>query len=213
MQNKETKKITGISYDLIMEIGKKLNIPVKFQILPWKRMLVYLDQGEIDVILGIYWTKKRSEIYHYSSPFLQNEARVFVLKEKKFNFRSFKDLIGKRGDIPPGGSFGDKFDKFSKKHLKLSGIKDRSSRIKRLLLGRCHYFIADYMDGMWTLNEQGMADKIVPLPKAVSKTQVYFAMSRKSKCPNIAAEITNYIEIFKNDGTMKSIIRRYIRNK
>ncbi len=78
MKNEETKKITGIAYDLSHEIGKKLNIPIKFIELPWKRMLLYLKKGKIDMVLGIYWTQQRSQNYYYTSPFLNNDARVFV---------------------------------------------------------------------------------------------------------------------------------------
>ncbi|MCP4160395.1 MAG: transporter substrate-binding domain-containing protein [Deltaproteobacteria bacterium] len=131
------------------------------------------------------------------------------LKKKRFSFKKFEDLIGLRGDIPPGGSFGDKFDKYSKKYLTISEVKDKHARIKRLLLGRSHYFVSDYYDSAFFLHKKGLNDKIVPLPKVISKIQVYFAISRKSKCPNIAADITNYIERFKNDGTLKSFKNKY----
>jgi len=210
IKNTETDQISGMGYDLAQEIGTRLKIPIKFIELPWKRVLHYLEQGELDIVLGIYWTQQRSKDYLYSSSIFQNEARVFVHKDKQFAFESLEDLIGKKGDIPLGASFGDEFDQFAEKKLEIENVGVKKSAFKRLLTFRSDYYVSDYFDVMWELRKQGLNDKIVPLPRAVSNTRVYVAVSRKSPCSYLAAEFTNLIEIFKHDGTMDSIIGRYV---
>ena len=88
----------GIAYDFIKVIGKKLNLEVEiFASYPWKRMLKYTKIGKLDLVAALYWTREREKIYTYTEPYLVNEARVFVLKSKKFKLEKYEDFIGLRG--------------------------------------------------------------------------------------------------------------------
>ena len=172
----------GVGYDLAVEIARELKVPLLFKVLPWKRALRQLELGRLDIILGIYKTKPRSIKYLYSPALINNEVKVFVLKEKTFALNSYENLIGMRGDMPNGGSFGDKFDDFSNQHLQLSKIEGKEEKIKRLLRGVSDYFVSDYFDAMQFLDKERLTQKIVALPFIIASTPVYFAMSRNSAC-------------------------------
>ncbi len=67
--NKKTGEPEGIAYDFAKIVGKELNIPVELDAtLPWKRVLYYLEQGKIDMVASLYWTKERDIKYQYSKP-------------------------------------------------------------------------------------------------------------------------------------------------
>ncbi len=210
MKNDENNAIHGLSYDLMKEISNKLSIPFQFEELPWKRALLYLEKGRIDMVLGIYWTKERAQKYYYTSPILENEARVFVLKENAFKFEQLSDLIGKQGDIPLGGSFGEEFDQYAKANLTLHGVWKKKEHIGRLQKSRSVFFISDYFDALTEIKKFGLEEKIIALPKAVSVTQVYFVLSKNSLCSYLAPEINNIIEWMKNDGSLKAITDKYL---
>ena len=86
MEHKKSGRVEGVAIELMQMIGKEMNLPVKFVKYPWKRMLQHLEFGSIDMVLGIYQTKKRALIYEYSPAFLINEARVFTRADKIFEF-------------------------------------------------------------------------------------------------------------------------------
>ena len=203
-------EIYGLGLDVMRNVSDQLSLPFQYVEQPWKRALLSLQQGKVDIIIGIYWTKERARKYYYSSPFLQNEARVFVLKGKEFKFEILSDLIGKAGDIPLGGSFGEEFDQFAKQHLSLHQVGKKSEHVARLQKGRSQFFISDYFDTTATLKTMKLSDSIIPLTKPVSTTQVYFAISRNSPCSNRAAEVFNAVEWLRNDGTLEQLRQKYL---
>jgi ABC-type amino acid transport substrate-binding protein len=113
--SKKSKKLVGISYDLINHIGNKLNIPINIKALPWKRLLKTVKTGDWDIITAAYKTDERKILYHYSIPYFSNEVRVFVPKGGEFVFKQLEHLAGRIGIKPSGGSYGQTFDDFAKK--------------------------------------------------------------------------------------------------
>ncbi len=210
MEHKQSGKIEGVAIELIRMIGKEMNIPVKFVKYPWKRMLRHLEIGTVDIVLGIYKTKKRARIYNYSSAFLINEARVFTRADKVFEFTHLKDLIWLKGDMPLGGSFGDRFDDFAKRHLELSELKGPSVIIRRLILGRSDFFVSDYDNAIQIINRELIASskQIVALPLAIAKNPVYFAMSKRSSCAALANTIFSSLQRLIDKDTLALIIER-----
>ncbi|NQY92967.1 MAG: amino acid ABC transporter substrate-binding protein [Campylobacteraceae bacterium] len=210
--DKKTNKTEGIAYDLIREIGDKLDVKVEiYAFYPWKRMLDYVEDGKLDMVSALYWTEERAKSYTYTEPYLINEARAFVLKDKKFKLEKLEDLIGLRGGIPFGGSYGGEFDSFAKKNLKLLYTYKKEQHIGMLLLDRFDYFILDYDDGMIYLKNNGLEDKIVALDYPISTTSVYFAFSKQSPCLKLLDSINQLILDSKSDGTLDSIIHKYTK--
>jgi len=211
--NEETQEPEGIAYDFAMLVGEQLKIPVEIHAtLPWKRMLLYLEKGNIDMSVAMYKTKERQEVYQFTDSYLVNTARVFVKKGQEFPFERLEDLIGLTGGIPPGGSFGEKFDTFAKDHkLKLAAVATKEQRFLMLLNGRTDYYIQDYLDGTISLQQSGLQDKVVALPHPVSITKVYFSLSRQSPCVKLVPQINAIINKAKQDGALRAIIDKYVR--
>ena len=199
----------GVGYDLAVEIARELKIPLIFKVLPWKRALRQLELGTLDIILGLYKTKPRSIKYLFSPVLINNEIKVFVLKEKIFELNSYENLIGRRGDMPNGGSFGDAFDDFAHQHLQLSKMRGKKEKIKRLLRGVSDYFVSDYFDAMRLLDTEKLTQRIVALPYIIASNPVHFAISRNSACTVQAQRVFALLNRFKKDGTLAEIIKRY----
>lgn len=209
IQDSAGDPLTGVAIDLMEEIGRELQLPVVFKILPWKRSLQYLEKGHIDVILGIYKTRSRAKIFHYTEPILLNQTRVFVLKSKTFKFETLQDLIGRHGEILLGASFGDDFDQFARKHLTITGQASYLPSIKKLLKGNIDYMLSDYTDVLYALHKYGYAQQIIALPKVISTLEVYFAISKTSDCAHLAGEISERLESLKSNGKFSEIMQRY----
>ena len=212
IQDSAEDPLTGIAIDLISEISGQLKLPFEFQALPWKRSLQYLESGQIDVILGIYKTKSRSKIYHYSQPILRNQTRVFVLKSKAFKFERLQDLIGRHGEILLGASFGDEFDQFARKNLTITGQASYLPSIKKLLKGNIDYMLSDHTEVLYALQKYGYSKQIIALAKVVSTLDVYFAISKKSACAHLAKDISERLQTLRNSDRFSQIIQRYTSN-
>ena len=207
----ETKEPLGIGHDLARVIGEKLNIPVELDaLIPWKRMLLYLKQGKLDMTAAIFFTQQRAAEYQYTKSYFANTSLVYVLKGKEFAFDKFEDLVGLVGGSSVG-SIGDEFDTFAIEHkLRLEKVRSVEQLTKKLLAGRNDYFISDTLMVSQHLKQNGLEDKIVSLPHPVSKTSVFFALSRKSPCLALLPKIDAVIAQTKQDGTLQKIVDKYV---
>ena len=211
---KDGQKIIGIGYDLIKLIAAKLALEVEINgQLPWKRALKYLKEGQLDVISALYWTEQRALDFHYSKAYFYNEPRIFVLKEKRFSYQKFEDLIGLSGIIPTGGSFGEAFDQFARENkLQLQGVSSKKLMVRALFNGMADYFIQDHLDGLSYLKQQRLEGSIIALPTPVSATPVHFALSKKSPCAAYLMKINLAISRAKAGGSLANIIRNTSNN-
>lgn len=202
----------GIGIDLANQIGKDLNIPIQFVEMPWKRILKSLEVGSLDMVLGIYHTEERQLYLAYTPAFMQNEGRVYTLSDRTFSISSLNNLVGRIGDLPLGGSFGDHFDDFARRNLNLSYVDNKEQRIERLMKRYSDYFVSDQLDTDWHLRQHGLEERIVALPYTVSQNPVHLAISRRSACLRYIQAISDLIDSYHNDGTMQAIITAYRKN-
>jgi len=209
--NENTKKTEGIGYDLAQLVAKELKTSIEISPnLPWKRLLLRLESGKLDMCIGIYWNKERSKIFHYTESFLTNEPRVFVKKGREFKFEKIEDLKGLIGGAPLGASFGEEFDSFAEEFLTLQRVTGYIQMSQMLLLDRNDYYIADYIDGMSYLEQKKLKSRVVALSKPIAKIEVYFAISKKSPFAKVLPQITNIIKKAKKDGTIDKMISKYV---
>ncbi|MCP3926409.1 MAG: amino acid ABC transporter substrate-binding protein [Desulfobacterales bacterium] len=208
-----TGKPVGVAYDFARLVGKKLKRAVVIRNeLPFRRILKYLEDGELDICVSLYWNEERAAKYLFTEPYFVNQTRVWVVKGKEFPFKTFDDLIGRVGGIPAGGSLGAKFDAFAKAHnLKLEEVKTKKQRFFKMLRGRTDYLLQDYYDGLTFLKHHGLQDQFVALDRPLSENKVYFAVSRKSPCADLLPQINYIIKKAKQDGIIQALIKKYTR--
>jgi len=213
-QNKETLKYYGVAFDVLNEVVKRLDLSVIILDLPFKRLLMYLENGSLDIALALYKNKERETKYLYTRPYFSNEARIFVKKGKEFPFNSLEDLVGRDGMAPAGGSFGDKFDSFANANLNrnlhiLYKKPFKETFHKFIINERKDYYIADFLDGMMGIKRAGLEDEIVPLAHPIGKNDVHFAFSRKSHCTYLIDDINQTIEQLMLEGFVSRLTEKY----
>ena len=212
LRDPETGEFHGIAFDMIREIARRLKIELTVVRLPMKRMQSSLSNGSIDVAVSLYKNKERLEKFVYSIPYFSNEARIFVKKGREFPFNEFNDLIGKKGIVPAGGSFGEKFDTFAKHNLDLYKVHtDITNTYHRMVINeRKDFFVADYLDGMTTLRKRGLEGKIVALDKPIDTNYIHFVFSKNSSCLSMIDKFNSTIETLKEKGFITSLTRKYL---
>ena len=202
---------TGIAYDVVRLIGKKLNIPVNFNTgLPWKRIELGMETGSIDLLAGNYWNAERAESWHITDAFANDEVRIFVRSGHAFPFDSLKDLEGRSGVMPRGISFGQAFDQY-KSQLDIHEVQQHTQMFAMLNLGRIDYMVLPYLNGQIKTKNLGFQGKIIALKNNVSVNGVHLSLSKKSDCRHLLPQINKVIQRAKDRGTIKDIIKQYLK--
>jgi polar amino acid transport system substrate-binding protein len=203
-------KPTGVAVDLMKAFGKKKNIKIKFHQMPRSRAFIEVEKGNIDMMVGVYWTNERAKKFVYSIPFAFDEIKVFVLKGKEFPLNSLKDLQGRIGGRPSFGStFGEDFDDYASKHLTIEHTTKHQQLVDKLLRGYNDYILLAHWDGLSTIKKQGVSENIVVLPYSVAANPIYIMASKRSGYADLIPEINNVIKQMKKDGTLRDIVKKY----
>lgn len=210
-----SEKQAGIAIDLITTICKDLKIDTTiFNNLPWDRIINLLDINKIDVIAGNYWTQERNQKYLITNSFYNDKISIFVNINKKISFSRWNDLKPYIGGVPSfgKGSYGEKFDKYAQKHLKIERLNNKKTLFMMLARERIDYIILAYWDGLIYLKKNNIR-YIIILPKNLISNTVHFSISKKSSFAKLLPLINEKIILYQNNGTLNKIIKKYNMNR
>lgn len=77
----------GLSIDLLDYYKANSKYDFEFLTLPWPRALYLVEHSKVDLILTLFKTPKREQLYHFIEPPFSNEAnQLFTLVDNKFEF-------------------------------------------------------------------------------------------------------------------------------
>lgn len=210
--DEDTKEHKGIAVDVARETAKHLGWKYKVDLdMPWNRLFPMLDEGELDVVAGVYWTEERAEKYLISEPFVEDKISIWVPKGKEFKFEKLEDLKGKTGGRPSGGSYGQEFDDFSKEHLTMEFAETQTELSQMLLNGRIDYLVLAYWDGMLNFTKDGIIDQVTALEKPVAVNNVHLCISKKSNYADEISSINETIKKMKSEGTIEKMMDDYLK--
>ncbi|TYC63419.1 transporter substrate-binding domain-containing protein [Rhodobacterales bacterium] len=212
MRNRETQTLEGVFPDLAREILGKLQVSVEAgPELPWKRVLVTLENGGIDMITGAYRTEERLEKFAYSVRVTVEEVAVFMRKTMVEQPGRLEDLIGLRGLIPFGASFGEQFDTFASERLKVEShpFDDLSMNMRLLLEGKVDYFITSRQDGDRMIDQLNASDHLDALAWPAMINSVHFLFSRTSPCIHLLEAFDRELEQRIAAGNVEELTRTY----
>lgn len=200
----------GIIGDIVVAAAKRSGIKVDMQpSIPWKRILVNLRYGSLDVIAGALKTEQREKQFKYSPAVHHAELKVFVRYDQQFNFSQLSDLQGLSGAKVRGMSLGQKADDYAFSHLVINDVPEPRSLLKMVATGRIDFGIFYASAGMRELKRNKLEKKIVILDKSVSLEGLYIAYSKTSRCQPKIETLNQEIMAMLDDGSIEEIIAQY----
>lgn len=208
-------KMAGIIPELTERILSELGLSVQnTSIGPWARVQAIAQDGDIDVIAGIYKTNDRVTYLDFvPTPVIANEVMVWVKQGQTFPFASWEALQGRK----MGGIIGDKyspeFDAFLEQHadtIPIERVTSVEQNFKKLLAGRIDFMIYSRYVGMLVAQKMGITDQIEVLPKVVFTGLFYVAFSKKSDLKKLLPKVDRLIIQYKENGTVEALVQSCI---
>lgn len=197
----------GIQYDLAMEIGKAVNVPVDFLVLPWKRLEQAARDREFDLLCHInpQWVSARGA-YFWSQP-LYTVRDVIV-------GQSDAPVATWLGDLPRGARVGAVLgfiypplaEAFTEGKLLREDALDAHKVLLKVSAGRTPYAVVDEFVYDWyrrTTTPHRLADwRLV-----VVSNEAHCLVPKTS--PWRAEELFGAINRVKSSGQVERILSRY----
>jgi polar amino acid transport system substrate-binding protein len=217
--NKAPVGVRGIDIEFAKVILKKAGCDVQFVAESWRRQLIELERGNIDIITSANKTKKREEFALFLNPYIKASNVMFALKKNtaKLNFKDLKDIKSvpnfKLGAVE-GYEYGDLYAELLKDQ-KFKILVEQSSSNENLInkTERNHLdaFLGDYIAISYILKNINKTDLFQSLNTKVDEDSLlYFGFSKKSVSPELAKTFDNSMKALMKDGSFYKILNQYI---
>ncbi|MFD2205864.1 substrate-binding periplasmic protein [Kiloniella antarctica] len=191
----------GIDIDAAEKYLGALGCELVFVKKPWARLLKQLEEGDLDVLLGMSDTKKRRQYANFSKAYREETIWLFINagRTKYDHFTKLEDIIGTnfRLGISRNAYMGEEFDKlsenpkFRERLFKTVG----GENFQLLIGGRVDGFMVDKETGKARIQIEGLEGLIVPHKNVqIELGPVHIMVGHKSLSDELLTKLDEIIE-------------------
>lgn len=212
MYRNEKGRLSGLDIELIRAVAKRLGCPLRFVELPFKRHMLELENGRIDLATSVQFKPERERYAYYSTAY--RDSRVGLALSARAaarypvtNLAQLRQLPLKLG-ITRGYYYGPGVAALMRQPDKLlfeDAVSDQSN-LTKMLAGRIDGF---FVDPIVLAAMQPPPDEVELLPLPVYSTTYHFILSRRSAGTYLLREIDQALEQVKASGELQNILERY----
>ena len=188
---------------------QRLGVEVEWQLLPWRRCLMAMEQGQADGILGIFHTPEReASMLFPSEPLSQVELVLFYAKANPHPFHSLKDLHGLKIGVSAGYWYSDRAFRESELFTR-EPAPSHAANFGKLVRKRVDLVINDRRGGHFVLAQTGLDKHVRQHPRVISRDQMYLGLRRDAGFEELARRFPNELRRFKREPAYAALQARY----
>lgn len=209
-------KLTGYRIEFIQQLFARLGCDLEILTdLPWKRSLMLLKEGEVDVLMNASMSAQRAEFAWFSMPYEQEQLALFVKAGTQLPIKELPDIVrlGYQVGLIRGNHYGDTIHSlFQQPDTKSKIVEaiDRQSLGQLLLRGRIQLYLDYYPNGVLALQNTAQQQLIVQHPLPPQQIgQVYFMLSRHSVSPAFVRQLNKELSLMLQDGSIEKLRQKY----
>ncbi len=210
----ENGVLTGIDYEVFLELQRRMGFQSNLKLFPFKRLWEYMQKGQLDVILQIYFKPERRKYIIYSTwPVRWSTHYIFVHRDRKKDYSrsDITVLYGKTVGKDRGYFVSKAFDQaVAENRFTVDEAGTTAANIKKLARKRVDCYVSAYPVAMATAKQLGLQNEIVRLDEPIiPKKGVFMAVSKKGE--NVVDKqafierVSFELEQMHKDGTMTRI--------
>jgi len=149
----ENEEPTGFNVDLLKAVAKTMGIEVKINLGPWASVRKQLENGEIDMITGMYYSFARDEKVDFSASFIVVHHNIFTRVDS--SIEELADLPGKSVMVQSGDIMHD----FALDNLPESAIievENQAEALRLLSIGKYDAALLATLQGLYNVQKFGL---------------------------------------------------------
>lgn len=206
-------KIVGILPDVVNEImGRRLQVPVSLQGLPWARAQALVQDGSADAFCTLPTPARRDYAFFTENAVIVEQTQLFyaIDNPRKAEIEAIQTVDQLKG-FRQGDYVGNGFAEATFKGLPIELTPTLDSVFKKIAAGHLDLFVGTDIVAMSVVKKLGLGDKIRSFPVAIGAPTPFCVGIRKS-LPQAEAMVTranDAIAAATKDGSLAKIIERY----
>jgi ABC-type amino acid transport substrate-binding protein len=198
----DKNNLTGYDVEVVKEIGKRLNIDVKFVPTPWDSMFLSLETNKFDLIANqIAKNPEREKKYLFSDSYLIAGAQIIV-KAGRNDINSLEDLKGLKVGIGVGSNYAKILEDANQD--KKIDIKyydgNLTTVLQDIVAGRIDGTINERLTVGYNVKKLGLKVKLVGKPIALVPSHFVFRQDKDGEA--LRNQFDKALAGLKKDGTL-----------
>lgn len=195
----------GYNTELTRAIAEVMGIEVHIQLGSWDEMRSLLEQGQLDVLQGIAYSRGRTDTYSFSPAHALVHQSIFARKgTAKVN--NLSELAGKELIVQRAGVMHDFFIN-SGIEAKLILVDTHAAALRLLASGQYDYALVANLPGLYLGKELELSN-IIPVGRPFGANQYGYAVMKDNT--DLLAQFSEGLAILKNTGRHQKIYDKWL---
>ncbi|MBS7664366.1 transporter substrate-binding domain-containing protein [Pseudomonas lalucatii] len=205
----ERGQLRGLDYEATAIVLQRLGIDAEWQLMPWKRCLAALQQGQADAILDVFQTAERQAgMLFPAEPLSEVEFVLFHARARPHPFRRLADLHGLKVGVSAGYWYANRAFRESTAFTR-EPAPDHAANFGKLLRNRVDLVINDHRAGHYLLSRMNLSEAIGHSPRVVSRDRLYLGLRRDAELEKLAVRFAEALRRFKGEPAYTALLERY----
>jgi len=201
-------EVAGIKRDIIMAISKDIGEDIEIILVPYKRMMRKLEDGDVD--FSIFFRSQKSE--KSGEPIVRwGSLDIIVIGLANNDILNYEDLKKQTVAVRLGGYFDPKFDKDNS--IRKSYFSDYASGVDRLKHGKVSAIVGTAATLYYEFEKQGVSINKLGKPYFLNKKEDWLHFSRKSLNKDKKEVLKKSVKKLIKNGTFEKIFSKYLPSK
>lgn len=201
--------LQGLDYETAQIVLQRLGVKAEWQLMPWKRCLASLEQGQADAILDIFRTAEReTSMIFPGEPMSQIEFVLFYARARPYPYRQLQDLQGLKIGVSAGYWYANRAFRESELFTR-EPAPSHLANMGKLLRDRIDLVINDRRGGTFLLKQMGIQSDVGHHPQVISRDQLYLGLRRADGMQALAQRFSNELQRFKGEPAYARLSARY----
>ncbi len=175
----------------------------------WKEAIDKARSGEVDVLVALFKNEERMAFLDFSIPYMDVPVVVCVRRGAEFPFSRWEDLIGRKGVIGTGESYGQDFDQFAAAKLQIARAS-LGGCLKSIVDGSADYMVVNKYAGSIEAFRAGCYDQISFLEVPICTQSYHMAISKKSPYLKDLESLNLKLRAMRVEGTPERLAAKYL---
>ena len=194
----------GFDVDIIRQIAERYNYHLEFKFSRWDEALENLENGQVDVLLGILYTEQRDSVYDFTIPHSEEYYGIFIREGS--SIQDVSDLTDKQIIALEGDASVERFIKPMGFEGNTVFVNSLPKAIQLLSTGKCQAVLAPYSIGMETIESEGI-DNIEVVGPQILPSLYRFAV--KEGNIDLLSILNDGIDKIKSSGKIEDLRQKW----
>lgn len=204
-------EFTGLGVDILRAIALRTGDTIRFEMYPWARAQLMVEQNQADILIGPYKTRERESRFSFAARgfyrdymvlYARNTNSVGGSKGNKDQWDgNYQNLRGRKIVVVNGWTYGPRFESI-RNMLQPEVANSLANALNMLQAGRIDYLASNLRNTEALLKANGLGAQFSMLDPVLDTQDGYLAYCKKSGCDELRKQFDQVFEHLRASGEL-----------